>query len=320
MRRLFTIIICAPLLSVTPGQAQARVDFSKSIERILEMSCLECHGATKQKGKLRLDRKENALKPGGVIAQGDASKSELYRRVTLQDDDDERMPKEGKSLNKVQTDLIRDWINQGANWPDGLVLNLKAGDNPPALELVMRPPPEPSAAEIKALADLEASPIRAVPIAVNVGWHEASVGNRGASVNDAALAPISHVSSLIYLNLAGAEVTDAGLPYLRRLTNLTRLHLERTRITDSGLANLEGLTDLAYLNLYSTTITDAGLTNLYGLTNLQTIYLWDTKTTEDGVKRLQTALPKLRISNGSIPNIFFLQAEEKPPVESKGSL
>jgi len=259
MRKFFTLLMSASLLGLMPGQAQEKVDFSKSIQPIFETSCLECHGSAKQKGKLRLDRKENTLKPGEIIVQGDAGKSELYRRITLPEGDDDRMPKEGKSLSKAQTELIRDWINQGANWPDGLVLNLKTGDIPPAPGLVMRDPPKPSAAEIKALAGLEASPIRVAPVALNVGWREASVRTGGASVNDAALASLSHVSTLIHLNLAGVAVTDTGLAWVRGLTNLTRLHLERTPITDSGLVNLEGLKDLAYLNLYGTAITDAGL-------------------------------------------------------------
>src|SRR5882724_837536 len=188
MRRLFTTMAFVSWLGLMPGVARGKVDFSRSIGPIFEASCLECHGPEKQKGKLRLDLRERALKqgdPGEVIALGVAGKSELYRRITLPDGDEDRMPNKGKSLTKEQTDLIRDWINEGADWPDGLVLNFKEGDKLQVFEL--RPAPKPSKAEIKPLAALGASHIRVLPVAENAGWHEANLRPLGASLDDAAL-------------------------------------------------------------------------------------------------------------------------------------
>jgi len=73
--------------------------------------------ARKQKGQApaRPEGKGvEAGRPGEVVVPGVAGKSELYRRIILADDDEDRMPNKGKSLTKEQTDLIRDWINQGA--------------------------------------------------------------------------------------------------------------------------------------------------------------------------------------------------------------
>ena len=44
-----------------------QVDFGRDIEPILVKRCSECHGPDKQKGKLRLDLKADALK-GGPLA------------------------------------------------------------------------------------------------------------------------------------------------------------------------------------------------------------------------------------------------------------
>src|SRR5579863_3016668 len=100
----------------------AQVDFTKEVQPIFQNACLKCHGPEKQKGGLRLDSKAAALKGGkdGVaIVPGAADKSDLYRRVTLPATNDDVMPSQGDLLTKAQTDLIRDWINQGANWPEG---------------------------------------------------------------------------------------------------------------------------------------------------------------------------------------------------------
>src|SRR5260221_9435297 len=90
----------------------ADVDFAKEIKPIFEKSCIECHGPEKQKGKLRLDSRETALKggkDGPVIVPKDALKSDLYHRITLPKGDDDVMPNKGDLLTKAQTDLIRDW-------------------------------------------------------------------------------------------------------------------------------------------------------------------------------------------------------------------
>lgn len=306
-------LLCASLLGIVPDRAAAKIDFAQSIQPLLEGTCLECHGTDKQKGRLRLDLKEEAVKKGeagDIIAPGDATKSELYRRITLPADDEERMPYDGAPLTKAETDVIRDWINEGASWPDGAILRLRPRDNSEAFGL--RTPPPLSAAETKALAELEAAKYRVVPIAMNVGWREADWRRLGTNVTDATLGTLGDVTSLLRLNLAGAAATDAGLAHLRGLTNLTRLHLERTRITDAGLTHLQGLTELTYLNLYGTAITDAGLEHVAALKSLRTIYLWDTRTTDAGRRKLQAALPHVRIMSGAAPTAAVSKGAEPP--------
>src|SRR5437667_2394635 len=113
------ILILSGLVGYGNWEASSadKVDFAKDIQPILQKSCVECHGPEKPKGKLRLDTKDGALKGGKdgvVIEPGNADKSEVYRRITLPADNDEVMPDKGARLTKAQTDLIRDWIHQGA--------------------------------------------------------------------------------------------------------------------------------------------------------------------------------------------------------------
>src|ERR1041385_6592480 len=111
------IAFIAGLFGVAVVPAFADVDFAKEIQPILEKSCVKCHGPEKQKSKLRLDSREAALKGGKggpAIVPKEAAKSELYRRIILTKADDDVMPNEGDLLTKAETDVIRDWINQGA--------------------------------------------------------------------------------------------------------------------------------------------------------------------------------------------------------------
>ena len=106
-----------PAVVVIP---QDRVDFAKSVQGIFEARCIDCHGSKKQKGDLRLDKKETAL--GEVIQPGNSGESELAKLISLPADHEDIMPNKGEPLTKDQIATIKQWIDEGANWPDGLVL------------------------------------------------------------------------------------------------------------------------------------------------------------------------------------------------------
>jgi hypothetical protein len=302
------VLIVTGLVSFGIGEArtETKVDFAQSIQPILQKSCVECHGAEKPKGKLRLDSKEAAFQggKGGVsIEPGKADQSELYRRIILPADNDDVMPNKGDRLTKVQTDVIRDWINQGAVWPDGVVIASTGKKGEVSADAAPAETPlaayKPTAAELKAIKELETLGVPIRPIAVNLDWREANFRGESAEVTAKALGPLGKVVGLVDLNLGGTKIKDADLANLKGLINLSRLHLENTPITDAGLAQLKGLINLEYLNLYGTAVTDAGLDQLQGLTHLKNLYLWQSKATEAGVAKLKKSLPKVAISTGA---------------------
>jgi hypothetical protein len=62
---------------------------------------------------------------------------------------------------------------------------------------------------------------------------------------------------------------------------------------------VKGLENLEYLNVYGTEIGDPGLAHLANLKKLKSLYVWQTKVTDAGVKKLQEALPGLKIIRGT---------------------
>lgn len=106
------------------------VDFDQDIRPLLERRCVECHGAKKQKGELRLDAKIFAFKgghDGAAIQAGDAGKSLLYQRI-VSTQDDERMPPKGEPLSPAQIQQVKDWIQSGAVWPENAADKAAATD------------------------------------------------------------------------------------------------------------------------------------------------------------------------------------------------
>ena len=107
-----------------PAPANRKVDFAKDIQPLLANNCYECHGSEKQKGALRLDQKEAALKGGDtgpILVAGKSVESLLIQVVTGTKEDIARMPKKRDPLTDEQIGILRAWIDQGADWPESAV-------------------------------------------------------------------------------------------------------------------------------------------------------------------------------------------------------
>jgi hypothetical protein len=107
------------LFSTGPGAAsvlaQSAVDFQRDIRPILSGRCFKCHGPAGHKGKLRLDQREWATKRQAIVP-GRPDMSKLVRRIVA--DEDERMPpaEAGDRLKPEQVTLLKEWIEQGAEY------------------------------------------------------------------------------------------------------------------------------------------------------------------------------------------------------------
>jgi hypothetical protein len=122
MIRLTPIFLSCSLVALVPA-AQAKIEFNRDVRPILSDTCFHCHGPdlAERKGKLRLDIREEALKPAKsgslAIVPGKPEESELITRVFTTDDDDLMPPtKLHKPLSKAQQETLRQWIAEGAEY------------------------------------------------------------------------------------------------------------------------------------------------------------------------------------------------------------
>ena len=93
--------------------------FHQRVLPILRDHCFRCHGE-KEKGGLRLNSRESALKGGlsemPAVVPGDTEESELLYRVTSEEST-ERMPPTGEGLKPGEVAILEEWIKTGAEWP-----------------------------------------------------------------------------------------------------------------------------------------------------------------------------------------------------------
>jgi mono/diheme cytochrome c family protein len=98
------------------------IDFNRDIRAILADNCFQCHGPdqSQRKADLRLDVQADVLakRDGGApVVPGNATASELFRRITSADPDERMPPADSKRrLSPEQIELLKRWIDQGAPW------------------------------------------------------------------------------------------------------------------------------------------------------------------------------------------------------------
>ncbi len=115
------VVLLAQLNPLDSLSTTQNDELNLEVRAIFAHNCYQCHSENKQKGDLILENKRgvyNGGKSGKVIVPGNPGDSELYRRITLSPNHDEVMPKKGKVLKKIEIDLIKLWIKNGAHWAD----------------------------------------------------------------------------------------------------------------------------------------------------------------------------------------------------------
>jgi ankyrin repeat protein len=130
---LLSLVPAAPFSS---QQAPQKVSFRDDVLPLLKEQCVGCHGPSQQMNGLRLDRRSAAMRGGTitVLVPGSSGMSRLYLKL-VGTQYGQQMPPTGR-LSEREIEILKTWIDQGAEWPDDL-----------AGELAPRPP-DPSATRL----------------------------------------------------------------------------------------------------------------------------------------------------------------------------
>ncbi|MFK7768931.1 MAG: DUF1553 domain-containing protein [Mariniblastus sp.] len=113
--------------------SKSTVDFNRQIKPILSDRCFLCHGpdAETREADLRLDTEEGAY---AAIEAGDHESSELYSRITSDDEDDVMPPPDSNlSLSAEEKEILKRWIDEGAKWEEHWSFVAPKQSTPPTL-------------------------------------------------------------------------------------------------------------------------------------------------------------------------------------------
>jgi uncharacterized membrane protein/mono/diheme cytochrome c family protein len=294
--------------------------YANIVQPILERRCVQCHKPGKIKGKLRMDTFEMLVKGGSegpAIEPGDSAKSNIVIRIELPEDDDERMPPDGKpGLKPEELAVLKWWIDSGAD-PAKTLSQL----TPPAeiqsalakLDLAPKEAPKETAAGHAPAKPAVDEKLKATvsglskefPGALSFESQQSplvtftAVSLRGKLDDDTfgKLAPV--VSNLVTVDLSATNITDKTVAALGAAPKLRQVRLAETAVTDAAIDSLVKVPSLESVNLYGTKVTDAGIAKLAALPNLKRLYVWQTAVTPAGIQALRQKLPSCEIVSGT---------------------
>ena len=123
MKMKLFFLTLLPVLALLAIPVRAQDGLAAKARAILAENCFDCHGPDKaqRKAKLRLDVREGAVRDlGGYrsVMPGKPDQSELIARLVTKDEDELMPPmKTGKSLSQEEIGVLKQWIEEGAEYP-----------------------------------------------------------------------------------------------------------------------------------------------------------------------------------------------------------
>ena len=287
--------------------------YNDVIKPILQTKCYSCHGANKQKGKLRMDDEQMLMKggkEGKVIEPGNAEQSDMIKRLLLPVDNQDHMPpKEKPQPTESQVALLHWWISHGAHFtkkvkeipqPDKIKPLLLALQKAPEKknELIFIPATAVEKADDKVVDQLKQKGVVVLPVAQNSNYLTANFVTHPAIDSADIRLLLSLKKQLIWLKLSYTNIGDSNMTAIGQLKNLTRLSVDHTRISDEGMAGLKTLHNLQYLNLVATKVTAKGILQLKELPSLHSLFLYQTGVNREDWQTLQKNFPKTQVDSG----------------------
>ncbi len=319
----------APMAFKPLANAQEALAYKEVIDPILQQKCVGCHGADKQKGKLRLDSEAFIRKGGknGEVIAAQPDDAVMLTRIMLPPDDEEHMPpKEKGQLTKDQISLIDWWIKNGGNFTakvkdipqnDQIKKTLAKLESAGETEetLVAESLPQVSVAPAAMVEQLRKAGAVIVPVAAGSQLVSVNLINLIDS-SEQIWKSLAGISEQVYeLKAEGTKVNNASINYFAGMKNIQRLSLAGSSITDSALTQIAKLTSLASLNLRGTKVTGVGILALGSLIKLKKLYLFQTSVDSTSMASVKAKLPGtvLEVGKYNVPILYSDTTRVSPP-------
>lgn len=295
-----------------PKPIEEMLVFEDMIVPFLDKKCMSCHNENKAKGGLIMTSYEALLKGGKgdhpTLTPGLSSESDMYRRVTLPLQDDDRMPPEGKvSLTEDEISLLAWWIENGA---DPTIKVAEASLNQQIQPLVQGYLGELQAQQhasflqkqsmenlIKKVSTgnnkdhyaLRLDPYDEKGITLSMPFPPSTFGD-----ND--LLEVQPLfTSFTKASFIGSNITDDAFYHIGQMSSLRELYLQQTKLTGAGLVHLSKLQNLKLLDLSKTDINNGQLLHVLHLPSLVDLYINETQISKEIIEALQQNQPELNI-------------------------
>jgi uncharacterized membrane protein len=303
---------------VPVAKVEEAVVFDYLVEPILKNKCASCHNQSKKKGGLSFVDSLAIMKGGkngDILIAGNASESEMIKRVLLNPHHDDFMPPEGKtSLTEEETAILMYWIdNADAGFSDKVgaietseeVLNIASDmlglggyGSGGAVNL-----PEVAQVNKDILKEVIAEGFKINELVFDSNLYEVVLPPKTVAKNNAEAIHVKleklakMKDNILWLYLEDNQLIDRHLETINHFENLQKLKLNNNAISDTGISDISNHKYITSLNLYGTMITKASLESFSRMPNLQKVFVWKTSILLGDVQIFQ--------SRADFPKVIF---------------
>lgn len=120
---LFTLLVLASQVSVTPAAEVGAVDFAHEIVPLLRTHCYQCHGGEKAEGGFSINTRELFLESGAVDLEAPVA-SRILELVREKDDEFRMPPSEKPRVPEEAVAKLESWIKAGLPWEPGFTFSV----------------------------------------------------------------------------------------------------------------------------------------------------------------------------------------------------
>ncbi len=301
-------------MSSRKASAKDPLIFDHIVLPILESRCIQCHGTTRAKGKLRMDSYK-ALVQGGSngasLVPGDLKSSLLLERIHLPLSAKEHMPpKDKEQVTPEELAFLEWWVGSNAapslkvgeaTFPEELKPLVLAftGNSPDAIR--RRQERELKAFLFKQYQKISLTfpgiVIQSVQGEARFELHSASMYNIDEATLREQIKPL--LPKIVRIDWHNRTMGNEWLNLLSNCTNLEVLNLNQSKISEVKLIELiERNPKLNTLNFYGVAVSDNIIPYIkpkIAQGQLTKVNLSETQLTADGLLELQEAIPQITL-------------------------
>ena len=119
----FGYVIVFTLFLVQTSVAQ--VAFESEVAGVIARNCLSCHNEENDDGGISFQIRDSFLESETVV-KGNLSRANCFEQSLPRTAMRPRMPKDRAPLSPEEVALVRTWIEEGAEWPEGFEVSNEA--------------------------------------------------------------------------------------------------------------------------------------------------------------------------------------------------
>jgi len=301
-------------LAARKASASDPLVFDHVVMPILENKCINCHGTSRAKGKLRMDSFE-ALVQGGSngpsLVPGNIKESLMLERVHLPLHIKEHMPpKDKEQLTPEELAFLEWWVASAADpklkvskatFPEEIkpLIASFTGDSPDAIQRRQERAMKAALFERhqKIAAQFPGTLTQAVQGESRFELHSASMYDIDEAALRELIKPI--VNYIVRVDWYNRRMEAEWVDLLKHCSNLEVLNLRQSEISEEQLiALIEQNPKLHSLNFYGVGISDTIIPTIkprIARGQLAKVNLTETQLSPEGLQELQAAVPRVTL-------------------------